>query len=165
MDVTIRGAILTACVAVLVSAPDASAQIRKPDRHAGYYYPRPAKIESYKPRVRILPGATRRRRLGFIVGLTTELLSRPFAPEYALFVKGGNFEKLIIVANREGRLDVIYRVRALLATLTSVARATPVFQDRDPSERLTFFDLAFMLGFRQITVSDGERFSHQVLLK
>lgn len=150
---------------VAFGIPTASAQIKKKDRHAGYYYPNPASVETYKPRVRILPGSNRTRRIGFVVGLTTEILGRPFAPEYSLFAKGSEAEKLIVVANRQGTLDTIYRVRALLATLTSVARATPVFQDREPEPRLTFFDLAAMLGFKQITVSDGDGFAHQVLLK
>jgi hypothetical protein len=30
---------------------------------------------------------------------------------------------------------------------------------------LTFLDLAKMLGFKQITISDGDKFSHQVFLK
>lgn len=143
----------------------ADAQSSRRDRHAGYYYPKPDAVEVYDARVRELPGASYGRRLGFVVGLTSELLQRPFSPEYAIFAKGTRAEKLIIVANQRGRLNTIFRVRALLATLTSVARATPVFQEHDLEERLTFFDLAFMLGFRQLTVSDGETFAHQVLFK
>ncbi|MDA0240111.1 MAG: molybdopterin-guanine dinucleotide biosynthesis protein A [Proteobacteria bacterium] len=157
--------IALAIAVALLAIPEASAQIQKKDRHAGYYYPEPTSVETFRPRVRILPGSNRTRRIGFVVGLTTEILARPFAPEYSLFAKGSEAEKLIIVANRKGTLDTIYRVRALLATLTSVARATPVFQEQEPEPRLTFFDLAALLGFKQITVSDGDGFAHQVLLK
>lgn len=135
------------------------------DRHAGYYYPRPATIETYKARARVMPKITRKKRIAFVVSMNMQILSRPYAPEYSVFVKGAAAEKMIIVANRMGRLDTLYRIRALLATLTSVARTLPIFKQFNIGEILTFFDLLRMLGFKQITVSDGERIAHQVLLK
>lgn len=135
------------------------------DRHAGYYYPKPQTIETYKARARILPEANRKRRIDFVVGLNKIMLKRPYAPEYSVFVKGKDAEKMIIVANQRGRLDTIYRIRGLLATLTSVARAMPIFKQYGVGEILTFFDLIRMLGFKQITVSDGDTFSHQILLE
>ena len=135
------------------------------DRHAGYYYPEPQTIETYKVRARILPGANRERRIDFVVGLNKIMLKRPYAPEYSVFVKGKGAEKLIIVANQQSRLDTIYRIRGLLATLTSVARAMPIFKQHGVGEILTFFDLIRMLGFKQITVSDGDKLAHQVVFK
>ena len=101
----------------------------KNDRHAGYYYPKPADIEVYEARATVLPGADRRRRIGFVVTLVNAMMTKPFPPGAAFFAKGEDAEKLIIVSNRTGQLDTIYRVRALLATLTSSARATPIFTD------------------------------------
>ena len=107
----------------------------------------------------------RRRRVGFVVALVTGMLKKPFAPEFSVFVKGDKADKLIIVGNIDGRLDTIYRVRALLATLTSEARVTPIFQNYRAEDRFTFLDLAKMLGFKKITVGDGRDFSHQILIK
>ena len=149
-------------------APEAGTAAKPPvkkDRHVGYYYPRPANIEVYETRATMLPGADRRRRIGFVVALVNGMLAKPFPPGAAFFAKGEDAEKLIIVSNRKGQLDTIYRVRALLATLTSSARATPIFTDFNAEDIFTFLDLAAMLGFKQITVSDGESFSHQILLK
>jgi hypothetical protein len=64
----------------------------------------------------------------------------------------------------EDRLGTIYRVRALLATLTASARMTPIFRENGVEDLLTFLDLLKMLGFKQITVSDGDKFAHQILL-
>ena len=58
-----------------------------------------------------------------------------------------------------------YRVRALLATMTTVARKSPIFKQFKVEIILTFFDLVKMLGFKQITISDGDKFSYQVLLR
>ena len=53
----------------------------------------------------------------------------------------------------------------MFANLTAVARTTPIFQDFGVQNFFTFFDLAKMLGFAQITISDGREFAHQVVLE
>ncbi len=135
------------------------------DRHAGYYYPAPKTSENYRARARTLPNSTRATRLGFVNKLVAENLKKPYPPQYAIFAKGINAEKMIIVSNVKGQLDTIYRVRALLATLTAVARKSPFFKKFKVETILTFFDLGKMLGFSQITISDGEKYTHQVFLK
>ena len=137
----------------------------KPDRYVGYYYPRPAAIEVYKARAAVLPGANRKRRIAFIVHVVNERLQRPYPPAYSLFPKGGRAHKLIIVSNVGGQLNTIYRVRALLATMTSVARSLPIFRENSVEDDFTFLDLMKMLGFESVTVSDGDSFTHQIILR
>jgi hypothetical protein len=132
------------------------------DRHSGYYYPPPQQIELYKARARILPDSSPSRRIGFVTAITHENLKRPYPPTTVFFAKGEHAEKLIIVAQADGLLDTIFRVRAYLASLSAVARTTAIFQEAQLTEILTFFDLARMLGFEQITVSDGKQFTHQI---
>ncbi len=146
------------------AAQDKAAQ-DKPDRYVGYYYPKPAAIEIYKARAAVLPGANRKRRIAFIVAVVNERLQRPYPPTYSLFPKGGRAHKLIIVSNLPGQLNTIYRVRALLATMTSVARTLPIFRQHSVEDDFTFLDLAMMLGFESVTVSDGESFTHQIILQ
>jgi hypothetical protein len=55
-------------------------------------------------------------------------------------------------------------MRALLAALTSQARTSPLFAQSNQPENLNFFDLARMAGFTQLTISDGDKFSHQINL-
>ena len=135
------------------------------DRHAGFYYPAPKQIETYKARARTLAKSDRAARLEFVNKIAIDSLKKSYPPQYAIFAKGLNAEKMIIVSNVKGQLDTIYRVRALLATMTAVARKSPMFKEFRVETILTFFDLGKMLGFRQITVSDGEKFTHQVFLK
>ena len=152
-------------LALLLGMIIAGGAARAADRHVGYYYPKPAAIEVYRSRAKPLPDAGRRQRVGFVVGIVTDMLKRPFPPNVSLFVKGDEAEKLIIVSNVGGRLDTIYRVRALLATLTSGARTTPVFHDYRVEDWFTFLDLLRMLGFERVTVSDGDAFAHQILIQ
>jgi hypothetical protein len=91
--------------------------------------------------VTTLPDSNRSRRIGFVTGLTKQLLAQRYDPGYAIFAKGDDADKLIVVSLEQGRLDTVYRVRALLATLTAVSRMTPFFQQNTVAEQATFLDL------------------------
>lgn len=161
--ITVFSLFLAVVISIPVAAP-ASAQAPR-DRHAGYYYPQPVSIEIYKARSQTLPDTSRRRRIGFIINVIGSMRARPYPPIFDIFPKGGKAEKLIIISNRAGRLDTIYRVRGLLATMTSVARTMPIFVKYHVETFFTFLDLLKMLGFKQITVSDGAAFAHQIKIK
>jgi len=143
----------------------AATEVQADDRHAGYYYPDPQTFEIYKSRGDVLADSDERRRVGFIVGLTDEMFKRPYAPDYAVFAKGEKAEKMIIVALREGFIDNIYRARGFLAQLTAMSRGTELFRQLGVEETFTFYDLARLLGFEQVTISDGRTFAHQVTLE
>jgi|TARA_B100000315_G_C14568927_1_gene584449 hypothetical protein len=153
-------------LAMIIAVPGvAEAEEQKADRHAGYYYPPITSSETYEARAVVMADADRSQRIRFVVNLTEQLLSRPYPPEYAIFAKGDEAQKMIIVAQRPGAMDTIYRARALLATLTAVARSSRLFQEFGVQEYFTFFDLARLFGFDRITVSNGIDFSHQIHLK
>ena len=143
----------------------AIAEEGKPDRHAGYYYPPVTSSETYEARAVMMADADRSQRIKFINNLTEQLLSRPYAPEYAIFAKGDEAQKMIIVARRPGTFKTLYQARALLATLTAVSRSSRLFNEFGVQEYFTFFDLAKLFGFVRITVSDGDTFSHQIYLE
>lgn len=153
-------ACVTIILLMLAATPSDAA-----DRHAGYYYPTPDTIESYTARTITTAEADRKMRLGFIVGITQNMLNTPYAPRFAIFAKGEEAEKMIIVALEDDYIDTIYRARAMLAMLTAVIRATPLLQEIGLADFLTFFDLSKLLGFSQITISDGDKFAHQVILE
>lgn len=134
------------------------------DHHEGYYYPKPETVEHYVAEVYVLPGSDKVRRQGFVIGLTKQLVGGQYAPTYAVFTKGDASDKLIIVGMVDGQLNTMYRARALLATFTSVARATSFFQQNTQPDESTFLDLLKLLGFRQVTVSDGRDFAHQIII-
>ncbi len=144
------------------TAPSASAD----ERHSGYYYPPlTTEPEVYEARARTMVEANRSVRIGFVTGIVKEQLTKPYPQTVAIFAKGTEAQKLIIVALEDGRIDTIYRARAVFATLTGSARLLPVFSELGVQESFTFFDLCKMLGFEQITITNGRDFSHQVILK
>ena len=114
------------------------------DRHSGYYYPAPQTQETYKARAQTLAESGRRSRIAFVTGLTNRMLQNPYPPEFAIFAKGSEAQKLIIVAVKSDSYNTLYRMRALLATLTAVARVTPLFREGSVEDFFTFFDLCKM---------------------
>ncbi len=148
-----------ACLAL--TSPDGEAA----DRHAEYYYPTPDSEETYIARAQTLAESGRRSRIAFVTGLTNRMLQNPYPPEFAIFAKGAEAEKLIIVAVKSDTYNTLYRMRALLATLTAVARVTPLFKEGAVEDFFTFFDLCKMLGFERLTVSDGRNFAHRIMIE
>jgi hypothetical protein len=155
--------ILPLVAALLLSA--AAAAQDEGDHHAGYYYPEPQTSETYRAEVQTLPGDSRLRRVAFITGVTAQLLKANYAPPYAIFAKGEEAEKMIIVALADGPMSTLYRARAVLANLTAMSRVTAFFREHTAEEDATFFDLLKLLGFKQLTISDGDTFAHQVTIE
>jgi hypothetical protein len=137
----------------------------KTDRLAGYYYPEVTSHEIYKARAKTFKEATRSTRLGFVTAMTKQQLERDYSPKTAIFAKGGQADKLIIVGIEAGAISTIYQGRGLLAQLTAVARLSPLFTRMGVQEYFTFFDLAKLLGFRDITISDGVTWTHKVRIR
>ena len=112
-----------------------------------------------------MPDATRARRLAFVIGMTAEQQSLPFPPQWAVFAKGTEAEKLIIVSLSRDYLVTLYQARGLLAQMTAMARTTPVFVDSGVEDHYTFLDLLKLMGFRQLTISDGQTYAHQIAIQ
>ncbi|WP_417687718.1 hypothetical protein [Roseibium sp.] len=135
------------------------------DLHAGYYYPQPQSQEVYVSDVPLAPDASESSRAAFVVGLAAQQAQQAYQPGYHLFAKGEQLEKMIIVASGEGRYDTLFRMRALLASLTSMARATPLFAQVNEPHEYNFLDFCRLMGFEQLTVSDGKTFAHQIKIR
>lgn len=152
-------------IATAQTSPPAKTGAAAVDQHMNYYYPPPQTREIYRSPAATLPESGRERRLGFVTGMTQQMLSNPYPPPFAMFAKGDKAEKLIIVSLTDDGYNTLYRARALFAMLTAVARLTPFFRENAVDEIFNFFDLCKLLGFTQITWTDGRRLAHQVTLR
>jgi hypothetical protein len=154
--------ILIAVVASIALLATAEAE----DRHEGYYYPPIGNsIEQYEPRAKVLPEANRALRVSFVTDFTRKQFAGPYPPQYAVFAKGEGAEKLIIVALDDDVFRTLFRARGVLAQMTAHARATEFFKTNAVDDYFTFFDLCRLLGFEQLTISDGQTWSHRVEFK
>jgi len=135
------------------------------ETHAGYYYPEPQSFELYVSPLPILRDVTKLSRVGLLVGLNERQYKRAFAPGYHMFGKGEYSEKLIIVAVESDRYQTLYQLRALLASMSSMARTSPLFSQTGSAENLNFLDLLKIAGFSQLTLTNGVDVSHRISIK
>ena len=135
------------------------------DRYIGYYYPRPTSTEVFESSLQTIAGIERAQRIQFATVVSQGTIQSAYRVPYAVFAKGEKADKMIIVGMQQGELNTVYRMRALLANMTTMSRLSPFFQERTVAEDATFFDLLKLLGFRELTVTDGEKVTHQVTIK
>ena len=161
---SLRGGLKLICVWLLVLLAGSGAA-RAQESQEGYYYPKPEVVETYQARVATLPDSDRSRRLGFVTALSKEFDARPYPPNYLVFAKGDDADKLIITGMIDGQFNTVFRTRALLADLTASARLTDFFQKNAIAEYATFLDFLKLLGFKEVTVTDGATFAQQIKIQ
>ncbi|HTB38683.1 MAG TPA: hypothetical protein VK777_16425 [Reyranella sp.] len=147
------------------TAPAAAPKAPGEDRYIGYYYPKPTATETFESSMQTIAGAERAQRIQFVTVVSQGTIQSAYRVPYAVFAKGEKADRLIIVGLQQGELNTIYRMRALLANMTTMSRLSPFFQERTVAEDATFFDLLKLLGFRELTITDGEKATLQVTIK
>jgi hypothetical protein len=165
--------ILVAACALSLVAATASAQAPKPpkpaaaaeDKYVGYYYPKPTSVETYTSALQTIANVDRPQRVQFVTVIAQGTLQSNYRVPYAVFAKGEKADRLIIVGMQHGELSTLYRMRGLLANMTTMSRLSPFFQEHTVAEDATFFDLLKLLGFTQLTITDGDKLTHQVAIK
>jgi hypothetical protein len=159
-------ALLVAGAALAQQKPATPAKPAAPeDRYVGYYYPKPTSLETYESSMQLISGVDRAQRVQFVTVVSQGTIQSSYRVPYAVFTKGEKADKLIIVGLAPGEFGTIYRQRALLANMTTMARMSPFFQERTVAEDATFFDLMKLLGFTTLTITDGDKSTHQVTIK
>ena len=145
--------------------PAAAAKPATEDRYIGYYYPKPTSTETFESTLQTIAGVDRAQRIQFTTVVAQGTIQSAYRVPYAVFAKGEKADKMIIVGMQQGELNTVYRMRALLANMTTMSRLSPFFQERTVAEDATFFDLLKLLGFKELTITDGEKLTHQVTIK
>ncbi len=130
-----------------------------------YYYPPVNSEEVFARQLAAVPLADRTVRVGFVTQITKAQLAAPESPRFVIFAKGDEAQHMIIIALDDEVFKTIYRARAVLAQLTSNARGTDFFINSNIQDHATWFDLAKLLGFDDLVISDGATWSHRVIFE
>ncbi|MEM9146041.1 MAG: hypothetical protein AAGC57_07555 [Pseudomonadota bacterium] len=150
---------LVALAWLMVPGPAAAAQ-------EGYHYPAIGSEEVFDRALsRGGPQASRAVRVTFVTQVTKAQLAADDAPRFAIFAKGAEAEHMILVALDDEVFRTIFRARAVLAQLTANARGTDFFVNNGIETTATWFDLAKLLGFKDLVISDGASWSHRVVFR
>ncbi|MEM8793249.1 MAG: hypothetical protein AAGE80_16630 [Pseudomonadota bacterium] len=136
------------------------------DSKEEYYYPAVNSEEVFERTItNTPPPANRAVRVAFTTQITKAQLAAPETPRFAVFAKGGEAQHMIIVALDDEVFKTLFRARAVMAQLTSNARSTDFFIKNGIAAHATWFDLAKLLGFEDIVISDGQDWAHRVVLR
>ncbi len=129
-----------------------------------YYYPPVDSEEVFARELAVAPLADRTVRVGLTTLITKAQLAAPESPRFVIFAKGDEAQHMIIIALDDQVFRTIYRARAVLAQLTSNVRGADFFAN-NIQDYATWFDLARMLGFKDLVISDGATWSHRVIFE
>ena len=130
-----------------------------------YYYPPVNSEEVFAREIAAAPPAGRAVRVGFTTQITKAQLAAPESPRFVIFAKGDDARHMIIIALDDQVFKTLYRARAVLAQLTSNTRGTDFFINSNIQDHATWFDLAKLLGFEDLVISDGVTWSHRVIFE
>lgn len=132
---------------------------------AGLYYPPASSVETPDILLQQLPGVGPQQRQSFVdqVNLAVGTPGRS-VPIVAQAV-GANRETLVLLyVGGEGAMTP-YLARGVLARLTAVTRSAPAIQAMGLSSEFDAYNMAAVLGFGRIVVTDGRAFAHQANLR
>ncbi len=129
-----------------------------------YYYPPVNSEEVFARDLALAPIPRRAVRVGLITRITRTQLAAPESPRFVIFAKGDEAKHMIIIALDDQVFKTVYRARAVLAQLTSNVRSADFFTS-NIEDYATWFDLAKMLGFDDLVISDGATWSHRVIFE
>lgn len=135
------------------------------DRREGYNYPPISSEEVFIRQIATPPSSNRAVRTNFINEITKAQLAAPANPRFVIFAKGKGAEHMVIMALDDQIFRTLYRARAQLAQLTANARGTDFFKSENLQFTATWFDLAKLMGFEDIVISDGDTWSHRITLQ
>lgn len=157
--------LMVAVLGVSLVAAVALSTVALSGEREGYYYPAISSEEVFGRTMLDVPPPGRDARVRFIVNVTKAQLAAPENPRFVVFEKGGDAEHMIIVALDDQVFSTLYRARAVLAQLTASVRGGEFFDQSGLVTEATWFDMAKLLGFEDVVVSDGKNWAHRVVLR
>lgn len=131
----------------------------------GMYYPQVSSVETPDIRFGSMAGVGPRERQFFVdqVNLAASTPGRSF-PIVAQAV-GEDRETLVFVHLDTESPMTPYLARGILARMTSITRSAPAITEMGLSSEFDVYNMAAMLGFSRVLVTDGRDFAHQADLR
>lgn len=132
---------------------------------SGLFYPAPISFDEPEIRFGLISGVglTERQFFADQINLAATSPQRTL-PIVAQSVGDGRKTLVLLVLGTEGPTTG-YMSRALLARLTSVTRFAPAIAEMGLSSEFDIYNMAAVLGFERIVVTDGRTFAHEAKLK
>lgn len=131
----------------------------------GKYYPPISSVETPNVRFGQMAGVGPQERQFFTdqINLAASTPGRS-VPIVAQAVGENNNTLVFIYLDAEGSMTP-YLARGILARLTSVTRFAPAISEMGISSEFDIYNMASVLGFARIIVTDGRDFAHEARLR
>lgn len=163
-------ALLTISALCVSAAAPAEAQprtaaLRSDAVGAGVFYPKPKSFETADIRFAAMEGVGPRQRLVFAdqINLAASTPGRTI-PIVAQAVGEDRATLVFMYLDSEEPGMTPYLARGVLARLTSITRVAPAITEMGLSSEFDIYNMAAVLGFERLVVTDGRAFSHEARL-
>lgn len=132
---------------------------------AGIYFPTATSFEQPEIRFPTMPGVGPQQRQLFVDQLNVAAISPGLSMPAAVMAVGDGRKTLVFMHLGETGPTTPYMARAVLARLTSITRLSPEIANMGLSNQFDIYNMAAVLGFERIIVSNGRDFAHEATLK
>jgi len=131
---------------------------------AGRSYPPTTSSETPEIRFGPMVGVSSPQRQFFVDQINLAAASGPRLVPVVAQAVGDDKSTLLFMSLSSEQTPTPYLARAMLARMTSILRFAPAITEMGLSNEFDIYNMAAVLGFERIVVSDGRTFSHEALL-
>lgn len=155
LSAAITAGLLSACQSVPATSASASLPDADPVTGEGRVFPPVTDTEVHATLLGARSGAGPRERQYFVDRINMETSGRGLAAPIVVQGVGEARDTLVLMVHGGDGALTPFIARALLARTTSVIRFAPVVAELGLSEELDVYEVASVLGFKRIVVTDG----------
>ncbi len=131
---------------------------------AGVFFPQATSVETPAIRFPPMEGVGKQQRGLFVDQLNLAATTQGRAIPIIVQAVGDGSETLVFLyLDAQGPMTP-YLARGILARLTSITRFSPVISEMGLSGEIDVYNMAAVLGFKRIIVTDGRDFAHEANL-
>ena len=128
---------------------------------AGTYYPAVTSRDAPDVRFVRMAGVGPQQREFFVDQINIAAMTPGRTMAIVAQAIGEDRDTLVMLYLGDDGAMTPYLARGLLARMTSITRSAPAIAEMGLSSEFDIYNMAAMLGFRRIIVTDGRDFSHQ----
>ena len=148
-----------ACQSVPVEPATNALHFAESETGEGQFFPRVTATEVRPVRFGAMGGASPEQRQYFTDRVNMETSGRGLAAPIVVQSTGDDQDVLVVMVSGFHEPLTPYISRGLLARMTSIIRFAPTITEMRLSQELDIYDVAAVLGFTQIVVTDGREVS------
>ncbi|MBU2607321.1 MAG: hypothetical protein KKC43_15695 [Alphaproteobacteria bacterium] len=155
----------TACQSAPAERATSAIHVADTNTGEGQFFPPVTAVEARPVRFGAMTGASPEQRQYFTDRVNMETSGRGLTAPIVVQSTGVDQDVLVVMVSGFNEPLTPYISRGLLARMTSIIRFAPTIAEMGLSQELDVYDVAAVLGFKQIVVTDGKEVSYVTKLE